>query len=161
MSAVLKSAAVRIRPMQALDVATVVSIERDAYPFPWSEGVFRDCLRVGYCCWVIERDEALRGYGIMQVGAGESHVLNLCVHPDAQGLGLGRAMLAHLLRIARDHRADTALLEVRPTNVVARGLYADMGFHEVGTRRGYYPGHRGREDALILARSLVDMPLEA
>ena len=39
-----------IRPMRALDVAEVVAIEHASYQFPWSEGIFRDCLRVGYTC---------------------------------------------------------------------------------------------------------------
>lgn len=141
--------------MHAEDLGAVLAIERAAYRFPWSEGIFRDCLRVGYCCWVLEVDVAVAGYGIMQVAAGESHILNLCVHPAYHRQGYGRAMLSRLLEIARNHRADTALLEVRPTNAAAIALYRRLGFHEVGVRRAYYPGHGGKEDALILARSLL------
>lgn len=151
MSAVLKDEPLCIRPMREMDLATVMEIEREAYAFPWSEGIFRDCLRAGYCCWVVERQGRVGAYGIMQVGAGESHVLNLCVCASGRGQGLGRALLSHLLDVARAHRADTALLEVRPTNRAALSLYAAMGFNEVGVRRGYYPGRDGREDALILA----------
>lgn len=156
MSAVLKDEPLSIRPMRDVDLTMVLEIEREAYAFPWSEGIFRDCLRAGYCCWVVEQQDHVRGYGIMQVGAGESHILNLCVRASARGQGLGRALLGHLLEVAREHRADTALLEVRPTNRAALGLYAAMGFNEVGVRRGYYPGRDGREDALILATCLSD-----
>jgi ribosomal-protein-alanine N-acetyltransferase len=45
-------------------------------------------------------------------------------------------------------------LEVRPTNGVGRRLYTGYGFKQVGVRRGYYPAHRGREDALVLALDL-------
>lgn len=151
MSAVLKGEALDIRPMRDGDLTLVLDIEREAYAFPWSEGIFRDCLRAGYCCWVVEQRDVLCGYGIMQVGSGESHILNLCVRASSRGQGLGRVLLGHLLDVAREHRADTALLEVRPTNRAALGLYAAMGFNEVGVRRGYYPGRDGREDALILA----------
>lgn len=154
MSAVLKDEPLSIRPMREVDVAAVLEIEREAYAFPWSHGIFRDCLRAGYCCWVVEQQDDVRAYGIMQVGAGESHILNLCVRASGRGQGLGRALLGHLLDVARAHRADTALLEVRPTNRAALGLYAAMGFNEVGVRRGYYPGRDGREDALILATNL-------
>lgn len=154
MSAVLKDEPLQIRPMRDADLAMVLDIEREAYTFPWSEGIFRDCLRAGYCCWVVEQGELVRAYGIMQVGTGESHILNLCVRASGRGQGLGRALLNHLLEVAIEHRADTALLEVRPTNRAALGLYEAMGFNEVGVRRGYYPGRNGREDALILARCL-------
>lgn len=155
MSAVLKPPVPDFRPMRPVDLVPVVAIEQAAYPFPWSDGIFRDCLRVGYCCWVVEQESAVIGYGIMQVVARESHILNLCVHPAYHRQGFGRALLVRLLDLARDHRADTVLLEVRPTNEAAIALYTRMGFNEVGVRRGYYPGHKGKEDALILARSLV------
>ncbi len=142
--------------MRDTDLAMVVEIEREAYTFPWSDGIFRDCLRAGYCCWVAEQHDFVCAYGIMQVGAGDSHILNLCVRESGRGQGLGRALLSHLLDVASEHRADTALLEVRPTNRTALGLYAAMGFNEVGVRRGYYPGRNGREDALILAICLSD-----
>jgi ribosomal-protein-alanine N-acetyltransferase len=155
MSAVLKPAVPDFRPMRSVDLVPVVAIEQAAYPFPWSDRIFRDCLRVGYCCWVVEQEGAVIGYGIMQVVARESHVLNLCVHPAHHRQGFGRALLARLLDLARDHRTDTVLLEVRPTNEPAIALYTRMGFNEVGVRRAYYPGHKGKEDALIFARSLV------
>lgn len=154
MSAVLKGEEVCVRPMREADLEAVLAIERAAYGFPWSLGIFRDCLRAGYCCWVLEHAAELRAYGIMQVGSGESHILNICVHVRYRRLGFARLLLGHLLEVAAAHGADTALLEVRPTNAPALRLYETMGFNEVGVRRGYYPGHGGREDALILARTL-------
>lgn len=155
MSAVLKAPMPSCRPMRGTDLDVVLAIERAAYPFPWSEAIFRDCLRVGYCCWVLEVEQAVIGYGIMQVAAGESHLLNLCVHPAYHRQGFGRTLLDRLLTLAREHHADITLLEVRPTNVAAVALYHTLGFNEVGVRRAYYPDHGGKEDALILARSLV------
>lgn len=154
MSAIVKQAHDRLRPMTEFDLDAVMEIEAQVYDFPWTRGIFRDCLHVGYCCWVYEVVGRIDGYGVMSIGAGEAHVLNLSVRPESQGKGLGRALLGHLLNVARKHRADTILLEVRPSNEPALGLYRAMGFNEVGTRRAYYPTAGGREDALILARSL-------
>lgn len=154
MSAVVRQPEPRLRPMREADLREVLRIERSAYEFPWTLGIFRDCLRVGYCCWVLENGMEIQAYGVMSVGAGESHILNLCVRPDLQRRGLGRRMLRHLLNLARLHRAKTVLLEVRPSNKAALMLYKDMGFNEVGVRRNYYPAADGREDALILAREL-------
>src|ERR1700739_1955641 len=68
-----------IRAMRGSDVADVVAIERASYQFPWSEGIFRDCLRVGYVCRVITVSRHVMAYGVMSLGAGEAHILNLCV----------------------------------------------------------------------------------
>jgi ribosomal-protein-alanine N-acetyltransferase len=140
--------------MRECDLARVVAIERQAYEFPWTEGIFADCLRVGYCCWVAERDRRIDAYSIMNVGAGESHILNLCVRPAAQGQGIGRTLLEHMLGVAMEHHADIAYLEVRPSNRAAIRLYLSAGFAAVGTRRGYYPAAHGREDAMILSRPI-------
>jgi ribosomal-protein-alanine N-acetyltransferase len=141
--------------MSELDLDEVVGIEQVAYPFPWTRGIFEDCLRVGYACWVLEQAGAIVAYGVLSVAVGEAHILNLCVRPERQRQGHGRSLLRHLLGLARRHHADTALLEVRPSNRAALALYQRLGFNEVGMRRGYYPGERGREDALILAIDLA------
>lgn len=140
--------------MREPDLHRVMIIERGAYAFPWSEGIFRDCLQVGYCCWLLEGDQRINAFGIMQVAAGEAHVLNLCVAREMQAKGVGRQMLRCLLDVAEDHGAESMLLEVRPSNAPALALYRSEGFRTVGTRRGYYPAPSGREDAFILSRSL-------
>jgi len=136
------------------DVDEVMSVEREAYPFPWTAGIFRDCLRVGYCCWVCTLGEQIIGYGVMSVAAGEAHILNLCVKPKMQGQGLGRRLMNRLLTLAREHHAEEVFLEVRASNTPALRLYESIGFNEIGTRRSYYPAANGREDAIILAYSL-------
>lgn len=151
MSAVLRRPTLWMRPMTEDDLDDIHEIESASYQFPWSQSIFRDCLRVGYCCWVLQRDGKTEAYGIMSVAGGESHILNLCVRATSQAEGLGRALLEHLLAVAREHHADTVLLEVRPSNGSALRLYEGMGFSRVGLRRAYYPGRDGREDAVILA----------
>ncbi|HEX5513482.1 MAG TPA: ribosomal protein S18-alanine N-acetyltransferase [Gammaproteobacteria bacterium] len=152
MSAAILDAAPRIRRMVEEDVDAVMEIERRAYPFPWTPGIFRDCLRVGYNAWVYVQKEQILGYALMSCGGGEAHLLNICVDPEYQGAGLGRTLLQHVLRHAGRLGADQLFLEVRPSNTRALALYEDMGFIEVGRRKGYYPAERGREDALVLAR---------
>ena len=90
----------------------------------------------------------------MTVGAGEAHVVNLCIKPELRQQGLGGRMLTHVMSQARRLGVETMLLEVRPTNLIAIRLYMSMGFDEIGIRKGYYPARHGREDALILACAL-------
>jgi ribosomal-protein-alanine N-acetyltransferase len=140
--------------MAAADIADVALVEAASYLFPWSEGIFRDCLRVGYCCRVLCCGDETVGYCIISFGANEAHLLNLCVRPDLHGMGLGRHLLWHALERARDAGVKTMFLEVRPSNEIALSLYRSEGFVEVGYRRSYYRGVNGREDALVLALEL-------
>ena len=155
MNAVVRDpAGVTFRPMRAADLDGVVSIEREAYEFPWSREVFRDCLRIGYCCRVLETHGAVNAYGMLQIAAGRSRLLNLCVRRRLHRRGLGRRLLERMIDVARSHRTRTVVLEVRPSNAAARRLYDSMGFTEVGVSRGYYPARTGREDAMLLALAL-------
>ena len=147
---------VRFRAMVPGDVAAVGSVERAAYAYPWSDGIFRDCLRVGYLCRVAELGREIVAYGIAAMGAREAHILNLCVRADVRGRSIGRQMLLLLLERARQAGMDDALLEVRPSNTLAIALYQSMGFVEIGRRRGYYQADGGREDALVLRLGLRD-----
>ncbi|MBS0378407.1 MAG: ribosomal protein S18-alanine N-acetyltransferase [Proteobacteria bacterium] len=139
-----------IRPMRAADVPEVVAVERASYQFPWSEGIFRDCLRVGYVCRVITARREVMGYGVMSVGAGEAHVLNLCVAEGFRCRGAGKKLLICLLERAHAAGMGEAFLEVRPSNTTAIRLYQSLGFEQVGMRRGYYQAPQGREDAAVL-----------
>jgi ribosomal-protein-alanine N-acetyltransferase len=154
MNAILNDPLLQIRPMQAEDIPAVMELERRAYPFPWSAGNFRDCLRSGYYCPLYHLDGRIIGYGIMAVGADEAQILSLCIDPDLQGQGLGRSLLLQLLNQASSGQVDSVFLEVRASNRVARSLYESSGFNEIGVRRGYYPAEDGREDAIILATTL-------
>jgi ribosomal-protein-alanine N-acetyltransferase len=151
----IELAPVEIRPMHELDVQVVVAIERGAYQFPWSEGIFRDCLRVGYVCRVVDVGGDMAGYGIMSVGAGEAHILNVCIRDEYRGRGFARKVLLHLLERARVAGMYEAFLEVRPSNTAAARLYHSLGFAQVGVRRGYYQATIGREDAAVLRRGLL------
>ena len=146
---------ITIRPMTETDVPSVVTLEREAYLFPWSEGIFRDCLRVGYLCRVIDLAGAVVGFGIMSAGAGEAHVLNICVRSDLRCRGLGARMLEYLLDRAYAAGMLEAFLEVRPSNTGAISLYHSEGFNEIGRRPRYYPARDGREDALVMAIELL------
>ena len=143
-----------IRPMRVGDVSDVAAIERASYQFPWSEGIFRDCLRVGYVCRVMTVSRRVMAYGVMSIGAGEAHILNLCVSEAYRCRGVGKHMLRALVDRAAAAGMAEAFLEVRPSNTAAIRLYLSMGFEQVGTRRGYYQAPSGREDAAVLRLTL-------
>jgi ribosomal-protein-alanine N-acetyltransferase len=145
----------QFRRMLYADLREIVLIERRSYEFAWTEGIFRDCLRAGYHCRVLEIPHGfIQAYGVMSAAVGEAHILNLCVRPELQGRGLSRQVLDHLLDLARDVQVRTVFLEVRLSNNRAMQLYASAGFCEIGVRLGYYPAVKGREDALVMAKEL-------
>jgi len=144
-----------LRPMRVADLREIVAIESAVYDFPWTVGIFRDCLRVGYCSVVLEGNAALRGYAVMSVAAAEAHLLNICIHPDWQRCGLGRELLSWLMAEALMSGAQRMFLEVRPSNGAALALYLGEGFRRIGTRRDYYRAAAGRENAVVLERRLA------
>lgn len=154
MSAILRDPLLRIRPLREGDIDAIMTVEHRCYDHPWTAGIFRDSLRVGYVCWGYFLDLRLVGYGVMSVAAGEAHVLNICTDPEMRGQGLARRLMQRLINQAREREADTVFLEVRASNRIALGLYESLGFNEIGLRRGYYPADKGREDAILLAKAL-------
>ena len=144
-----------IREMTHDDLAMVSDIERRSYEFPWSHGVFRDCLLAGYQNVVLVRDDQVAGYAVLSVAAGEAHILNICVDPAHRARGYGEKLLDELLFRARASQVRQIFLEVRPSNNTALALYRKKGFHQVANRPAYYQASAGREDAAVLAKKLV------
>ena len=153
MSAVLKDAP-RLAVMCEDDLDEVLAIENVIYTHPWTRGNFADSLRAGYDCRTWRLDGELVGYFILMVGAGEAHLLNLSVAARHQRSGYGSALLREALDLARRRGGKSLFLEVRPSNVAAQALYARFGLRRAGVRRGYYPAHFGREDALVYTLAL-------
>lgn len=144
-----------VRPMREADVEQVIEIEQRAYEFPWTQQIFRDCLRAGYHGCVLDVGGFVSGYFMLSVAAGEAHILNICIDPNEQGKGYGRRLVKRAMDIARWHRVERIYLEVRPSNPIAIKLYHDIGFNEIGRRPKYYPAKNGREDAIVMAYELL------
>jgi [ribosomal protein S18]-alanine N-acetyltransferase len=144
----------RIRQMTERDLEAVLDIEHRAYEYPWSEGIFIDCLRIPYVCELLEEGDSVLGYAIMSLGGDEAHLLNLCLEETARRRGLGTRMLNHLMARAMGEGVRVLYLEVRPSNTAALQLYRRAGFVRIGVRKDYYRAAGGREDALVFARSL-------
>lgn len=147
-------ALISLRPMETSDLGAVLESEFLSYAFPWTRGVFLDCLKARHECWVGCLGDDLVAHAVLSVGAGESHLLNLCVRRDVQGRGYGRVLALHMMERARERGASAMFLEVRPSNHVAGGLYESLGFQEIGIRKNYYPAQVGHEDARVLALDL-------
>lgn len=144
----------QLRAMTAADLDAVEAIEQSVYTHPWTRGNFADSMASGYHCRVMELNGHVAGYAVAMVAAGEAHLLNLSIAAPLQRHGLGGELLRYMLQLSRDCGAATVYLEVRASNNAGRTLYARHGFTEIGIRKGYYPAHDGREDAVTMEKKL-------
>ena len=154
----IQEVAVSVRPMLHEDLTIVSDIERRSYDFPWSHGVFRDCILAGYSCVVLQHGDDVVGYTILSVAAGEAHILNLCVDPGFRGLGYGERLLDEIIDRARRAEVGAIFLEVRPSNSNALSLYRKKGFAKIAKRPAYYQAKDGREDADVLSLTIRHTP---
>ncbi len=146
---------VHIRPMLEIDLTDVAAIEQKSYAFPWSENIFRDCLRVGYTCRALDLAGQVIGYGVMSLGAGEAHILNRLRARRIPHAWVSAAACSNTCwSVPRRPAISEAFLEVRPSNLAAIRLYQRLGFEQIGIRRGYYQAPDGREDAIVLKLEL-------
>jgi len=145
-----------LRPMQANDLTQLMIGEVAAYSHPWTQKNFEDCLyNKAYSCWVFEQNDQLMGHVVLSIVLKEAHLLNICLYPEYQNQGWGRKLLAESEAIAIAGGAKTCFLEVRPSNKPGLHLYRSESFNEIGLRKKYYPSDNGREDAIVMAKTLV------
>ncbi len=145
---------VRFEEMSEEHLDAVLAIEGEAYPEPWTRGMFQDEIRnpLSYI-YVARRGEDVAGYCGFWLVLDEAHIITVAVKKDHRGTGLGRRFMEFLLSKAREVGARYATLEVRASNTRARRLYEDFGFHEVAMRPQYYP--ITKEDAVVMLKELV------
>jgi ribosomal-protein-alanine N-acetyltransferase len=149
------SARLVFTPMVAADLGEVMEIERQAFPTPWTPGLFLHELKLDFSrLELARRDDGageLIGYACWWLIGDEVHILNLAVCPTARRTGAGRALVQRVLDDARARGAHSISLEVRHANTAAMALYRAMGFSPIGRRRNYYGSG---EDAVIMERRL-------
>jgi ribosomal-protein-alanine N-acetyltransferase len=142
------------RPMQLSDLPIVMAIERKCYPFPWTENIFKSCLKAGNLAVVVEVSGEIIGYALFSIVLDEASLLNICIKSSYQGQGYAYASLQLLCEHLRKIGIHILFLEVRPSNHRALNLYHQFGFNQIGVRKNYYPAPHGREDAWMFALTL-------
>lgn len=133
---------------------SVLEIERESNPYPWTARNFSDCIEKGYYSMVLEDNERLVGFAIMSISSEESHLLNIGVNKDFRGSGFGEQILKKMIIAAEVMGSKKIILEVRVSNKIAYRLYEKLGFHEIGERKKYYRLPEGREDAYVMSKTL-------
>ena len=149
----------RLEAMRLEDIPIVIDIEQASFSNPWPEEAFVD--EVGkndfshpvVACPASSLERIVAGYCVPWVVFEELHIQSIAVHPRHRRRGLGRHLVEEALGLGRRAGCRVALLEVRESNAIARGLYLSMGFREAGRRRKYY--NQPQEHALVYQKNLL------
>ncbi len=142
--------------MKISDIEDVIKIEERNYPIAWSKGIMKDCIKTAYHCITLKEGGYIIAYAFLMTSFDESHLLNMCVDKPYQGKGLGRKILKHLENICKINQSEVFLLEVRESNPVAQHLYHSFGFNVIGVRKNYYRCIKGRENAIVMTKNLIN-----
>lgn len=141
------------RPLTEHALPAVMEIEKEAYPEPWTVGMFREEMRSTRSFFYLAfAGENLVGYSGFWLVLDEAHITSVTVAQPFRGYGYGREQLQHLLATGEEHGVHTYTLEVRVSNHRARQLYESAGFRAVGVRKGYYSSTR--EDAIVMIKDV-------
>jgi len=131
----------------------IMEIEQASFPSPWSLSAFIQEINSPIShLWAVFINAGFAGYICFWMFGGEIHLMNIAVHPLRRGKGLGSHLLKKMIEEGISKGVETAWLEVRPSNLVAKGLYEKAGFKAVSRRPRYY--RDTNEDGIIMALSL-------
>jgi [ribosomal protein S18]-alanine N-acetyltransferase len=149
---------VLVAPMRRRHLRSVLRIEGQVYPRPWSLGLFLSELALrGSRAYVVARlDGAVVGYAGLMMTGRDGHVTTIAVDPGWHRHKIGTRLLLVLTRTAVDRGASAMTLEVRASNASAQAMYRRFGFVPVGVRKNYYV--ETNEDALVMWAHDIDRP---
>jgi ribosomal-protein-alanine N-acetyltransferase len=142
---------IEIREMTRGDLEEVLQIERMSFPTPWSQALFERELLTPFARSLValEREsKKIMGYLCFWLVDPEAHVLNLAVHPQHRGQGLGTLLMGYGVEYCRNRGVQLITLEVRRSNYKAISLYRNFQFQFRGIRRRYYTD--SGEDAVVM-----------
>lgn len=147
----------KIREMTLEDIGELMELERECFPLPWTENMFKCQIMMEDLSsnLVYVEDGKIKGYVIAWFGYEELHILSIGVLPERRGSGIADLLLDQAIETGRDKAGHTkVLLEVRRSNRRAQGFYRKKGFREIGVRKGYYS--ETGEDAIVLEKDIEE-----
>ena len=147
-----------LSPMRRRHLRSVLRIEAQVYPRPWSLSLFMSelALRTSRAYVVARVEGFVAGYAGMMLAGEDAHITTIAVDPEWHRYKIGTRLLLHLVRDAITREARHVTLEVRVSNHSAQALYRLFGFRPAGVRKNYYA--ETNEDALVMWADDVDQP---
>jgi len=147
---------VTIREATLADIPAIAALHARCFAQAWDE-IFlgRILAHPGAVALLAVAQDMPAGFALARAAAGEAEILSLGVNPELRRRGLGTALIRAACLYVDGAGVMEVFLEVSVENTAARGLYAHLGFREVGRRPDYYEDAVGTaRDALVLRRAL-------
>ena len=140
---------IHFRTLLPEDAEGVARVERESFPTPWSREDFWREASNDFACYIVALEDAeIIGFGGCWISFEEAQVTNIALTSAQRGRGLGKVLMAKLMRAAAERGAERMTLEVRPSNTSALRLYEGLGFAAIGVRKKYYQDND--EDAILM-----------
>ena len=137
------------RKMTLDDLEQVIAIDQVSFSLPWPVRSFAfECENPISRCWVAELDGRVVAMLVAWLIVDDVHIATIATHPDFRKQGIGKKLLTHVLRSAKEEGALTSFLEVREGNLAAQEMYRKFGYVESGRRENYY--NDNGEDAILM-----------
>ena len=148
---------IHVRWMIRRDMTEVLSIEREAFEFPWSDEDFTRCLRQRNCIGMVaEIADSVVAFMIYELHRARLHMINFAVARSHRRLGIGRHMLQKLCGKLTPDRRSRVVLEVRETNLPAQLFFRSLGFRATSVLKDFYQDTT--EDAYLMEYRLESQP---
>lgn len=148
----------QIRFMKEGDLPAVAALEQVCFSMPWSEKALQESFESGHAIFLVaEEQDRVVGYMGLYTMMEEADVTNVAVDPACRRKGIGRALLYHMMDIARKRGVRVIHLEVRVSNEAAKALYEQVGFQYIGQRRNFYD--KPKEDACLMQAEIKPNPV--
>ena len=145
-----------IRPAEPADLDPLVELENRCFTHDrLSRRSFRHFLASPTAICLVALDQrTLVGYALVLLHGRTSlaRLYSMATAPEAQGRGIGRALLQAAEAAALDRGAAIMRLEVKPDNAAAIALYRQAGYAEFGVYHAFYEDD---SDALRMEHALV------
>ncbi len=141
-----------VRTATEADIDRILEIERASFPDPWVREAFTANLGAGYIFSVICNNEDIIGFAILSLISPEAELYNIAVVSEYRGSGAAQTLFNSVIFDAKAQNIEAVFLEVRESNLRARGFYKKEGFSELGIRKNYYK--HPTENAVLMAKNL-------
>lgn len=119
-----------IREMEDTDFQMVLQVDNQAFDFLWTmsaETLFRAYAQANYVT-VLELEGRIVGYQLSTSSVYGAHLARLAVTPQAQGKGVGTALVQDLLQRFRQTGVSRITVNTQADNLASLALYRRLGF---------------------------------
>jgi ribosomal-protein-alanine N-acetyltransferase len=149
---------VTMAPLRRRHLRSVLRIEAQVYPRPWTLGLFMSelALKTTRAYLVAKVGTEIVGYAGLMITGSDGHVTTVAVDPAWHRHGIGTRLVLGLNDAALARGCSGLTLEVRVSNTGAQELYRRFGFAPAGVRKNYYT--ETNEDAIVMWAHDIDLP---